>query len=343
MGGVRRFLAILARAVGGLLLASVLIFAAVQAMPEDPVNLLQKLPDPATTERLRAQLGLDEPLPQQCLRFLADFVTLDWGASLLTGRSVADEVATFLPATIELAGLALLLGAVLGFFLILGAEALGFSGAPGIGRGLGAIGLTVPIFWIGLFLLLLFSLWVPWFPSAGRFDYAETVPEGPTGLLVFDSLLAGDLAALGTSLQHLALPVATLSLYPAALVSGTLAARLQDPNVVHLIQALRAKGLSPVRIWGLHILRLVSPPAIAVIGTNAGALIGGAVLTETVFAWPGMGRYLVQAVLNRDLFVIQHGLLLTVVLALLIVALADALARAVSPTLARGERSHETA
>lgn len=327
-----------------LLLASGLIFAAIKGMPEDPVTLLQKVPDPETSARLRAQLGLDDPLVVQYAAYLGNFASGQWGQSLLTGRDVAGEVAVFLPATVEMATLAVILGALLGTALALGAEALGWRGVRSVAGGLGALGLTVPIFWIGLLLMLVFSLWIPVLPPGGRVDYATSAaPPGPTGFLLLDSLLRGDMASLGSALQHLILPVVTLSLYPAALVSGTLAARLREPRLQALIRALRAKGFSPVRIWGVHVLRLVSAPVIAILGTNAGALIGGAVLTETVFAWPGMGRYLVQAVLNRDVFVVQHGLLLVVLLALATVALADLLARRVSPSVRRGEETPDHA
>ena len=144
--------------------------------------------------------------------------------------------------------------------------------------------------------------------------------------LLLDSLLAGDWRALGIAARHLFLPAVTLGLYPAAVVSATLEARISENRVERLVIALRSRGLSPVRIWGWHVLRLLSGPVVTVIGTQTGALLGGAVLTETVYSWPGMGRFLVDGVLNRDLFVIQHGLLLIVVLALLVVTAADLLA-----------------
>lgn len=308
------------------LIASFFLFLALEAMPEDPVSLRVKNPDPARIAEIRDSLGLNDPWLVRYVRGVGDFVTLDWGDSLITGRAVTTEVARFLPATLELAILGILFGVLLGVALVLSAHATGWVWLLQPVRGMAALGLTVPIFWIGILLVLLFSVQLGWLPVGGRYDFAYSPPAG-TGFLLIDSLIAGDLRALGITLRHLALPVFTLGLYPAAVVAGTLEARLGENFIERLVTALRSRGFSPVRIWTRHVLRLVSGPVITVIGTQAGALLGGAVLTETVYSWPGMGRFLVDGVLNRDLFVIQHGLLLIVVLALCVVTLADLLAK----------------
>ena len=325
----------LGRMLGIFLLGSLLVFAAVQAMPGDPVSLRFKNPDPARVAEIRAELGLDDPWVVQYVRFVGDFLTGDWGESIRSGRPVGGEVAKFLPATIELGGLALLLGSLAGVALVLVSEALGWRGLRRLTAGLGALGLTVPIYWIGLVLAVGFALQLGWLPVSGRFDFTRMAPEG-TGFLLLDSLLAGDVSSFWIVVRYLVLPVVTLALYPAALVAGTLAARLEDARIEQLLVALRARGLGPWRIWGWHILRLVGAPLVTVIGTNFGALLGGAVLTETVFSWPGMGRFLVHGVLTQDVFIIQHGLLLVVLLAALVVALADVLARWLSPVAGRG-------
>lgn len=323
--GWRRVLREVRRFVFIFLLASFLLFLATEAMPEDPVSLRVKNPDPERIAEIRNTLGLNDPWPVRYVRGVVDFVCLDWGDSLLTGRPVAGEVARFLPATLEMAGLGLLFGVSMGIGLVLVAHATGWRWLLQPVRGLGALGLTVPIFWIGLLLILAFSVGLGWLPVGGRFDFAYSAPGG-SGFLLLDSLLAGDWRALGIAARHLFLPAVTLGLYPAAVVSATLEARISENRVERLVIALRSRGLSPVRIWGWHVLRLLSGPVVTVIGTQTGALLGGAVLTETVYSWPGMGRFLVDGVLNRDLFVIQHGLLLIVVLALLVVTAADLLA-----------------
>ncbi len=322
----RLVLAELRRFVLIFLLASLGIFLALEAMPEDPVSLRVKNPDPARIAEIRESLGLNDPWLVRYVRGMGDFLTLDWGDSLITGRTVAAEVGRFLPATLELAIPGILLGTFLGISIVLLAHATGWRWLLQPVRGLAALGLTVPIFWIGLLLILCFSVWLGWFPVGGRFDFAYPAPHG-TGFLLIDSILQGDPEAFRITVRHLALPVFTLALYPAAVVAGTLEARLGESFLQRLVLALQARGYSPLRIWGKHVLRLVSGPVATVIGTQAGALLGGAVLTETVYSWPGMGRMLVDGVLNRDVFVIQHGLLLVVVMALMVITLADFLSR----------------
>ena len=317
------------------LVASFALFLALEAMPEDPVSLRVKNPDPARIAEIRAELGLDGPFLVRYVNYLGDFVTGDWGRSLITSREVAAEFRRAFPATLELGGMGLLLGTTLGLGIALGAAALGWRWLDRVAHALGALGLTVPIFWIGFVLVAVFALGLGWLPVSGRFDFIAVAPEG-TGFYLLDTLRVGDGPGFLLALQHLALPVLTLSLYPAALTAGLVRARLDDPRMQQMILALRAKGLSARAIWGGHVLRVVAPGLVTVIGTNAGALIGGAALTETVFAWPGMGTWLVASVLGRDFFAIQHGLLTVVLLALVLVTLADVLARALQPPTQRG-------
>ena len=326
---LRRFLLIF-------LIASLGIFLAIESMPEDPVSLRVKNPDPERIEEIRETLGLNDPLPLRYISGIWDFVSLDWGESLISGRAVTEEIRRFLPATLELAVLGVSFGVIFGVSIVLLAHGTGWNWLLQPVRGLGALGLTVPIFWIGLLLILLFSVQLGYTPVGGRFDFAYASPKG-TGFFLLDSILAGNAEALGITIKHLILPVVTLGLYPAAVVSGTLEARLGESYLQRLVTALRARGFSPWRIWGKHVLRLVSGPVVTVIGTQAGALLGGAVLTETVYSWPGMGRFLVDGVLNRDIFVIQHGLLMVVLLALVVVTLSDFLATRLDHQLKRKE------
>ncbi len=310
--------------------AAALVFAAVEAMPEDPVSLRVKNPDPARVAEIRAALGLDDPLPQRFVRYVGDFVSGNWGESLISGRAVRAEVGVYFPATLELAVLAVALGTVVGLLLVLGSEATGWRWLQRLGAGLGALGLTVPIYWIGLLLVVGFAVGLGWLPVSGRYDFTLREPSG-TGFYLLDTLTGQNAEGFGAALRHLVLPVITLAFYPAALIAGVLRGRLSDPRLQKLVVALRAKGLGPGRIWGWHVLRLLAPALITVMGTNAGGLMGGAVLTETVFSWPGMGRFLVDGVLNRDIFVISHGLLLVILLAFAAVSVADLLARWANP------------
>ncbi len=315
-------------------LAGLAVFLAVRAVPGDPVSLRLKTPDPVRVAQERARLGLDRPFVVQWWVFQRGFLTGDWGTSLTTGRAVREDFTEFFPATVELSVAALAIGIVFGLAAAAGAEVFRLGWLRRVSVLLGTLGLTVPVFWIGLLSLMVGSLALGWFPSGGRFDLAQIPPMTRTGWLTVDAVLAGDVRALLTALRHLALPALCLSLYPAAQVSGVLRARLRDPRLTTLVASLRARGLGQARIWLGHVARLVGPPVITVIGSNFGALLGGAVLTEMAFSWPGLGRYLVDAVINRDLYVVQNVLLFVLLLVVVVVVAADVLARVVNPTAA---------
>lgn len=316
------------------LTASALLFTASRLALGDGVLLAQKAPDPARAAEIEAALGLDQPWPAQYVGYLGNFLRGEWGASILNQRSVADEVKNRLPATLELSLSALAIGVLIGIGTTLLAETAPWRWARSLPEALGALGLTVPIFWLGLVLIIVGAAWLGWFPVSGRFDFILERPTG-AGFLLIDSLAAGNWAALVSALHHLALPAFCLSFFPAAVVSGLLRARIQEPRWQRLIIALRAKGLSPASIWLRHGLRLLGAPLIIGLGTSFGLLLGGSVLTETVFAWPGMGRYLVGAVLDRDVFIIQYALLLVMFLIFAVVWLSELLAVALNPQLAQ--------
>lgn len=319
------------------LLAASVLFFAVRAVPGDPVASRLKRPDPVRVAAIRADLGLDDSRWVQWRRYLGHFVTGDWGRSISSGRVVTDDVLEFFPATIELSLAALVLGVVFGTAMAVGAEVFRWAAVRRFALGLGTIGLTVPVFWVGLIALVAGSGWLGWFPSSGRFDIMLAPPARITGLLTLDALLTGEFRALGSALRHLALPAMCLSLFQAAYVCSVLQARLQDARLKTLVLSLRARGLGPARIWLRHVLKVVSAPVLAVIGTNFGGLLGGAVLTETVFSWPGVGRYLVSAVIERDVFVVENVVLLVVLLVVVVVFAADLIARVINPVAVRAE------
>ena len=335
---MRGLLPILLTKLGGLLgaffAASLVLFAAVRLIPGDPVALRFKNPDPARVEEIRQNLGLNDPLPAQYGRYVGGFVTGDWGRGLLNGRPVAGEFRGAFTATLELTLAALLWGVPFG-----AAAALAGAGLGGWRRrlvsALGGVGLTIPIFWLGLVGLVVFTHWLSWLPGGGRWDFADIAPPERTGFLLVDSLLAGDGTAFAATLRHLALPAFCLGLFPAALVAGTLTTRLEEPSVEVLTRALAARGLSPWRLRGRHLLKLSAAPLAVLIGTNFGALLGGAVITESLFSWPGMGRLLMTAVLERDVPVVENALLAVLLLSFLIAALADAAATLLDPHLRR--------
>ena len=316
---------------------SLVLFTMIRLLEGDPVSLRLKNPDPELVALERARLGLDDPLPVQYLNYLGRFVSGDWGRSLITQRPVAEDIASRLTATLELTLAAMALGALYGIPVALLASSSRLWWLRKVSHGLGVIGVVIPIFWLGFILIVLGSLWLQVFPTEGRFDFTYDKPH-VTGFLLLDVVLTGRLELFGLVLRHLCLPALCLSFYPAAVAVNVIHPRLQDPLVRNLTVSLKARGLSPVRLWGKHLLKLTSPPLITALGTNFGALLGGAVLTETVFSWPGMGSYLINAILEKDLFVIENGFLFVIVMVFSTVSLADSLAHRMDPTLRKEER-----
>lgn len=312
--------------------ASFAIFAAIDAIPGDPVELrFGKVVDAERVAIERARLGLDRPYLERYFLSQKQFLAGEWGKSLSSGRFTTADFHLFMPATIELSLCAMVIGVGVGLSVALFA-ALGTR--PWISRvanGIGSIGLVVPIFWIGILLLVVGSLWLRWFPMGGRFDLASIPPEPLSGLLLLDALLAWDLSALGTSIRHMVLPAICLSVFPAASVASVTCSRLQEPELQAFIVALRSRGYGAARILWKHLLRISAGPTITVIGTSFGALLGGAFLTETVFSWPGIGRYLVNAILSREVFVAQNLLTFLVLLVIAVAFVSDLIVMRLDP------------
>lgn len=288
-----------------LLGASLLIFLLLRALPGDPAALLAG--EWATEEqvvRVRQQLHLDEPLYVQYVAWLGDLLRGNLGRSFRNGELVSTEVAARLPATVELAVPALVLGVAAG--LVLGLLAATFRGTwwdNGV-MVLSLAGIAVPVFWMGLMLIMLFSVKLTWLPLGGRFP-AEGALTGPTGFLVLDGILAGRPAYAWDAARHLVLPVITLALFPMATVARVTRSSLLEVLQQDYIRTARAKGLARVPVLMRHALRNALIPVVTIVGISIGPLVGGAVLTETVYGWPGLGRYVVAVVIGRDFPAVQ--------------------------------------
>ncbi len=292
--------------VGLYLFASLAIFAAIDAVPGDPIaSRFGKAIDPARVALERERLGLDESWPIRYLISQQQFLAGDWGRSLTTGRETLEDLQRFMPATVELSLSALALGVAVGLSVALAAALGAHPWLTRLAQGIGSIGLIVPIFWIGILLLVVGAWWLGWFPMGGRSDLAI----GERGFVEV--------------LRYLALPTACLSFFPMASVATVTFARLQEPELQAFVAALRSRGYGPWRIVWRHLLRIAAAPTITVVGTSFGALLGGAFMTETVFSWPGIGRYLVSAILGRDLFVAQNVLTFLVLLVIAVAFVAD--------------------
>lgn len=267
------------------LAAATLVFLLVHAVPGDPVAvMLGESAAPADAERLRHALGLDRPLAAQYATFLGGLVRGDLGRSLVSGESVTTLLAARLPATIELAGAAIAVALLVSVPLGLAAAA-----RPGtwIDRGsvlVALLGVSMPSFWLGPLLIIVFAVDLRWLPVSGRGTFA-----------------------------HLVLPACTLGFGMAAILTRMLRASTLESMSEDYIRTARAKGVGRARILGLHALANAAAPVVTILGLQLGALLAGTVLTETIFAWPGIGRLVVDAINQRDYPVVQ-GCILTIAL-----------------------------
>ncbi len=263
---------------------------------------------PEMREAVRERLGLNDPLPVQYARFLTQIAQGDLGRSVMTHSPVASELRLFFPATIELALAAMIIAVLVG--VPLGALA-GYrhNTFVDLGTMLGSlVGVSMPIFWLALMLLWVFGLKLGWFPTTGRLD-PEVELRTITNLYVLDSLLTGNSRALVDSLHHLALPALALSTIPTAFIARITRSAMLDVLGEDYIRTARAKGLRERVVLVQHALKNAMLPVVTVIGLQTGSLLAGAILTETIFAWPGMGRWIVNAIVARNFPVVQAGVL----------------------------------
>lgn len=280
---------------------TLITFAISHLIPGDPARLVAG--DRASDEvvaSMRAQMGLDRPLPEQYWRYLQGTAHGDLGTSLRTGRPVADDLAVFFPATIELALVALVVAVLMG--VPLGVVSAVFRDRPvdHLVRTLAVTGISTPAFWLGLLLVMVFYGTLGVLPSGGRIDPNIAAPAHVSGLFLVDSLLAGDGAAFASTLKHLLLPAFTLGFVHLGVVARQIRSALLDELQQDYVRTARANGLARFRVIVGHALPNALIPSVTVLGLALGDLLYGAVLTETVFAWPGMGAYVVNSIQALD-------------------------------------------
>jgi peptide/nickel transport system permease protein len=290
---------------------SLIVFLMMALTPGDPVEIMlgDQATTPAETAALRHDMGLDLPLPARFGRFLLNAAQGNFGLSFFHRRPVAGVIAERLPATIELTlaalALALLLAIPLGALAAVKRRSLLDRAAT-----LGALlGVSMPGFWLGILLLMLFAVRLHLLPVAGRIDYGADVPS-VTGLLLVDTLLAGRWASFGNALAHLALPALTLALPMAAILMRVTRGAMIEALRQDYILFAEAKGLAPARIIGRHALKNALMPTVTVAALETGALLGGNMIVETVFGWPGLGRLVVESIAARNYPLVQAAVLL---------------------------------
>jgi peptide/nickel transport system permease protein len=316
---------------------SVLVFLMLRMIPGDPAQLLLgEFASPEELAGLRSQLGLDKSLPAQYWIYLKNILQGDLGVSVRTNVPVLQEITVRLLATLELSLAAMLIATVLGVAAGVVSAVRQYSVFDYASMFLALIGVSMPIFWLGLMLIYLLSVKFPVLPMMGRLSMGLDV-DSVTGLVVVDSLIAGNLEAFVDSLRHLLLPALTLATIPTAIVARITRSSMLEVQNQDYVRTARAKGLSNLVVILRHTLRNAFLPVVTVLGLNLGLLLGGAVLTETIFSWPGLGRYVVNSLMARDYAAVQGCILIFAGLMVLINLLVDFLYVILDPRI----RVHE--
>lgn len=269
---------------------------------------------PETVERLRSVYGFDQPIYVQFGRYVERLAHGDLGMSFQTNRPVLDDILDFFPATLELATVALVLAVVFGMILGVLSAVHKNSLIDHFSRVISLVGVSMPVFWLGLILLLIFYFKLGWLPEPGRLDIMLIEPPRVTGLILVDSIIAGDWEVLWDALRHLFLPAVVLGLYGLAGIARIARSSMLDVLSQEYIKTARVKGLSEFLVITRHALRNALVPTVTMIGLTYGSLLEGAVLTETIFSWPGLGRYLTKAFITLDLNAIVGGTMLVAIL-----------------------------
>ncbi len=302
---------------------SILVFGWIHLLPGSPAeSLLGEHATPQAVAQVRQQYGLDKPLYIQYWRYLETTVHGNLGTSIATTRTVTSEIGQRFPATIELAFAAMLFAIVVGV-------PLGFVAAKHYGTWIDSgslvislIGISIPIFFLGLMLKYVFAVRLHWLPSVGREDLLATRAH-PTNFYLLDAVLEGDPTAFWDATKHLILPAIALGSIPLAIITRITRASVLDVQNEDYVRTARAKGMSPAIVDRRHVLRNALLPVTTIIGLQMGLLLSGAVLTETIFAWPGIGSWLKDAIFNRDYPVLQGGILFVAVVFVIVNLIVD--------------------
>ena len=313
---------------------TLLVFALIRMIPGDPVEAMsgERGMDPARHARLLHEFGLDRPLPVQYGEFVWKALHGDLGFSIVSHEPVLSEFLDRFPATFELALCAILFAAVVG--IPAGMLAAVKRNTPvdyGV-MGVSLAGYSMPIFWWALLLILYFSVHLGWTPVSGRLAI-EFDPPRVTGLMLVDTWLSGEDGAFESALSHLILPAIALGTIPLATLARMTRSSMLEVLREDYIRAARATGLSPFRVVAKHALRNALIPVVTVVGLQVGVLLGGAVLTETIFAWPGIGKWLIEAIHRRDYPVVQGGILICAVLVIVVNLAVDLLYGVINPRI----------
>ena len=313
---------------------TIVAFSFIRMIPGDPIEMLagERSITPERHAALMAQFGYDQPLWQQYLNFLSGLLHGDLGRSIVTKLPVIDEFLTLFPATLELSTMAIL------FAMMIGLPA---GIIAGVKRGsifdhtvmtTALVGYSMPIFWLGLLMIIFFSGILGWTPVSGRISFLYYF-EPVTGFMLIDSYLSGQEGAFRSALSHLILPTIALGTIPMAVIARQTRSAMLEVLGEDYVRTARAKGLPPMRVIAIHALRNALIPVVTTIGLQVGVLLAGAILTETIFSWPGIGKWMVDSIFRRDYTSVQGGLLMIAAIIMVVNLIVDLLYGLINPRI----------
>ena len=309
-------------------------FFFVRLLPGDPI-LAMAGEHGVTPERyaeLREKFGYNLPIWQQYINYVLDVLRGNFGVSLATKRPVVDEFLALFPATIELSIVAMIFAALIGIPAGVIAAVRRGSWPDQAIMGTALVGYSMPIFWWGLLLIIFFSGYLQWTPVSGRIGL-QFFFRPITGFMLVDTLILGKFDAFVSALKHLILPMVVLGTIPLAVIARQTRSAMLEVLGEDYIRTARAKGLTRGRIIGVHALRNALIPVITTIGLQVGVMLAGAILTETIFSWPGIGKWMVDSIFKRDYVVVQSGLLLIALIVMIVNFIVDVLYAVINPRM----------
>jgi len=312
---------------------TIMVFSMVHLAPGDPaVAMLGEKANPQSVRELREQMGLDKPLYTQYFIYMKNILHGDFGRSANSYESVWQEFTDRFPATMELATTAMIIATLFGILAGIISAIKRYSIFDYASMFGALAGVSMPVFWLGLLLIYFFSVKLGWLPVSGRLGYEYDI-EHITGLYLVDSLLVKDYEAFWDALKHLILPAVALGTIPMAIIARMTRSSMIEVMKEEYIKTARAKGCSRFQVVVIHALRNALMPVVTIIGLMLGSLFAGSILTETTFSWPGIGKWLVNAVYQRDFPVIQSATLIIASMFIVINLIVDLLYALINPKI----------
>lgn len=332
---IRFFLKRLALTIPTFIALMFITFVMLRLVPGDPIEVRmgERGISPERLAQLRHEMGLDQPLWRQFLDYVYALLHGDFGTSIVSKSPVLHEFLTLFPATLELTLTAMLFAVVLG----VPAGVIAASRRGGVYdqtlMGLALTGYSMPIFWWGLILVLVMSNTLHLTPVSGRVDLIKFYYPSVTGFMLIDSVISGQKGAFMDAVRHLILPMIVLGTVPLAVIARMTRSSMLEVLEEDYVRTARAKGLSWTRVVGVHALRNALIPVVTVIGLQVGGLLAGAVLTETIFSWPGVGKWLIESINRRDYPALQGGIMLIATIVILVNLFIDMLYGLINPRI----------